>query len=348
MELNAFCEFPWTRARITSEGKVAMCCFQRQDPLNSESAYIGNLLDNTFEEIWFSELADDIRASTMEGKLHKRCQVPGCPYLQMKTPYYAKKVVYDAFPTFLELDLPNTHCNVGLEKPNAEHPACIMCERAGGPDVFKPETNRLQEVLPKLIHIVQNLKQIHIQGIAEPFYKGLFFEILDALQFDRFADKITISTTTNGTLFKPQVRQDYLRRVPHSITNFSIDAATPETFQKIRILPVFDKVLENLYAFSAERVRNRQFLRIHNNLNIHNVHEVMGMVAIAHKANVEYVEFNPTDGFNTEILVSEKNCGLFKKAQEDIIDECKRLKVPVNFIRPLDMGMTDRLIQISF
>ena len=78
-----------------------------------------------------------------------------------------------------------------------------------------------------------------------------------------------------------------------------------------------------------------------------NVHEVVGMVQIAANANVEYIEFNPTDGFNHKILVSEDNCGRFKKAQQDIIDECGRLDVPYNFIRPLDLGMTEQLVQLT-
>jgi hypothetical protein len=78
-----------------------------------------------------------------------------------------------------------------------------------------------------------------------------------------------------------------------------------------------------------------------------NVHEVLGMVHIAHKANVEYAEFSPTDGFNHKILVNEDTCGLFRKAQLDIIDECQRLNVPYNFIRPLDLGMTERFVQIT-
>ena len=171
--------------------------------------------------------------------------------------------------------------------------------------------------------------------------------MLDALGFDDHSDRITLSVTTNGTLFKRSVRQDYLRRAPRSITNFSIDAATPETFKAIRIFDCFDKLLENFYAFSAERVRDRQFLRIHNNLNIMNVHEAVAMVAIAHKANVEYVEFNPTNGFNHKILVNETNCGVFAKAQQDIVAECRRLNVPVNFIRDLDLGLTEKLVQLT-
>jgi hypothetical protein len=78
-----------------------------------------------------------------------------------------------------------------------------------------------------------------------------------------------------------------------------------------------------------------------------NVQEAAAMVQIAANARAEYVEFNPTDGFNQKILVNETNCGLFSKAQEDIIGECKRLKVPYQFIRPLDLGLTDRLVQIT-
>jgi len=321
-----------------------MCCFQRPDPISTENPYIGNLLDDSFDAIWFGDEAETIRRQTAEGILAKKCQVPGCPYLANRKP---QKIHYGEYPNFLEIDLPNTHCNVGGAEPSRENPACIMCERAGGPGIFKPEIDRLAEVIPRLRNIVSSLSQIHIQGIAEPFYKDIIFQVLDWIGYDAHKDQITISTTTNGTLLKPAVRKHYLTRCPRSITNFSIDAATPETFKRIRIFDCFDRVLENLYAFNRERIRPRQFLRVTNNLNILNIHEAVAMVKIAADADAEYVEFNPTDGFNTSILVNEQNCGVFRRVQDDIIAECKRLNVPLNLIRPLDLGMTDRLVQIT-
>ena len=345
MEIDVFCGYPFSRVRVTAEGNVAMCCFQRPDPLNPEVAYLGNLLEKSFDDIWFGEEAEEVRMKTLEGQLATRCRVPGCPFLSMAQPYPTQRVTYNEYPNFLEIDLPNTHCNVGGEAPSEKNPACIMCERAA--PHFQPEQDRLAEVIPRLANIVPNLYQIHIQGIAEPFYKDLMFSLLDWLGFDQHRERITISTTTNGTLFKPAIRRRYLERCPHSITNFSIDAATKDTYKAIRILDCFENVIENLYAFNKERVRPRQFLRIHNNINTMNVGEVVGMVRIAAKADAEYVEFNPTDGFNWPILVSERNCGLFKKAQDDIITECKRLNVPYNFLRPLDLGLTDQLVQIT-
>lgn len=344
MELDAFCEFPFNRCRITCEGNISFCCFQRPDPLKPEKdAYLGNVLENTFDEIWFSDLADEIRRETQAGHLHPKCHCPGCPFACGKPPYPKKHFVYNEYPNFLEIDLPNTHCNVGGEHPDpVKSPACIMCERAS--PLFRPEVNRLQEVLDRIKHIVPNLYQMHIQGIAEPFYRTrkdgfLLFDVMDWLDFDTYAQQITISVTTNATLLKENVRKQYLARAPHSITNFSIDAATPETFKTIRIFDCFDKVLEHMYAFDKERVRPRQFLRVTNNINMVNVHEVVGMVRIAHKARAEYVEFNPTNGFNWKILANKSNCGLFAKAQRQIVEECERLGQPYCFIRPLDLGL---------
>lgn len=349
---DAYCEFPFNRLRITSEGNASFCCFMRPDPLfPEEDAYIGNVLENTFDEVWFGESAESIREAVLRGDLHKKCQCPGCPYVPLKKPYPKKDFIYNEYPNFLEIDLPNTHCNVGGLNPDPEkNPACIMCERSG--PAFRPEKNYLYEVLEKIKHIVPNLYQVHIQGIAEPFYQTrkdgfLLFEVLDILNFDEHKDRITLSITTNATLLKKEVRKQYLERAPNSITNFSIDAATPDTFKAIRIFDCFDKVIKNMEDFDKERIREKQFLRIHNNINIMNVHEVLDMCKIAKKVRAEYVEFNPTNGFNHKILVNKKNCGIFAKAQQDIIEECKRLDQPVNFIRPLDLGHTNNLIQIT-
>jgi hypothetical protein len=323
----------------------------RPDPLREVSeAYIGNVLENSFDEIWLGEIAESIRKETIHGRLHNKCNCPGCPHLSPNA-RIPKDIVFNEHPLFLEIDLPNTHCNVGGLTPDpVKSPACIMCERAS--PLFKPEVDHLFEVLDKVKYIVPNLEQIHIQGIAEPFYETkksghLLFDVLDVLGFDKYAHKITLSVTTNGTIFKKSVRQEYLNRVPHSITNFSIDASTPETYKNIRIFDCFDKVIENLYAFNEERVKTRQYTQIHCNVNIMNVNEVVGLVDIAHKANIGCLEMNPTSGFNHLILVNEKTCGLFAKAQADVIERCEKLGVVYKFINPLDLGMTEKLIQLT-
>jgi wyosine [tRNA(Phe)-imidazoG37] synthetase (radical SAM superfamily) len=338
MQLSSFCAYPFDRIRVTAEGNVAFCCFMRPDPNKPASPYLGNLLENTFDQIWFGEAAEKIRVDTESGVLSEKCKNPGCPFMSCRL--IAKKVIYNEYPQFLEIDLPNTHCNVGGIKPTPST-ACVMCERAS--PLFQPEKDRLLEVLSKIKHLVCNLKQIHIQGIAEPFWKDLIFEMLDVLHFDNHKS-IIISTTTNGTLLGEPQQQRYLARVPHSITNFSIDASTPETYKAIRRLDIFPKVLENLRTFDRKRDKNQQFLQICNNINLLNIHEVIGMVHLARDVHVNALEFNATDGYNREILVNEQNCGRFYRAQQDIVEECQKLGIPVNFVCPLDKGLTNSLL----
>jgi MoaA/NifB/PqqE/SkfB family radical SAM enzyme len=198
------------------------------------------------------------------------------------------------------------------------------------------------EVLERVSHIIPNLSQIHIQGIAEPFWKGLFFQILDVLKFDQHANQILVSTTTNGLLFTEEARKDYLRRVPNSITNFSIDAINPRTFQALRIFNEnsFNRVMENLFGFDKMRDHNRQFLRIVTNVNTINIDEVKGIVNLAKQVRAVFV-FGPTHGFNHKITVNSENCGRFLRAHYDLVDECKRLGVEYEVINRLDAGLAN-------
>lgn len=336
MELNAFCEYPFKRCRITCEGEVSMCCFHR-------SGSIGNLVENTFDEIWHGKLAEEIRRDTAIGELHPLCRMPGCPY--MTNDLTPRKFEHNEYPTTLEIDLPNTHCNVGGYKPSEQRPACIMCERSD-PN-FVPEVDLMDLVLPKIKHVISNIWHLHIQGIAEPFWHDQIYKILDHLDFNQHKDRIQITTCTNGILFRSENRKKWFEKVPKSVMVFSIDASTPDTFFNIRgkMKNVFELVIAHLHEYNRERKRGEQWLKIHNNINTMNVQEVVGMVQIGKSAGVDVVEFNPTSGFMTEILANKFNAKLFRRAQFEIIDEATRLGQKVEFIRPLDLGFAGGLAE---
>jgi hypothetical protein len=71
----------------------------------------------------------------------------------------------------------------------------------------------------------------------------------------------------------------------------------------------------------------------------------MGMVQIGKSAGVDVVEFNPTSGFKTEILVNELNAKVFRRAHLEIIEEASRLGQKVEFIRPLDLGFAGGFVE---
>lgn len=326
--VESFCSYPFIRLKFTPDGYVTMCCFQTRKCL-------GNILEKSLEEIWFSPLAESIRRETLEGKLHKTCQIQSCPFFHKKVKEN-HRVETKKYPSQFEIDLPIQHCNIGGEIPTDKNPACIMCERNMP---FNPQDDKLNEVCAVLKPYVKYINAVHIQGIAEAFWKDRIFEIIDMLDINSFKQKIRISTTTNGILMTEKRRKRFL---DYPLTNltWSLDAATPETFRKIRRVDMYDKIVENLKNYSRERNRKDQFIHIHNNINLINVHEVVGMVELAAKIGVNCLDFNPTYGLQ-EICVNSKNFKIFQEAQDKIKEASKRLGVYTTFMRDLSLDYVE-------
>ena len=317
-----------------------MCCFH-------ERKCLGNILKSSFEEIWFSPLAEEIRSETLKGNLHSTCRGDSCPYSK-STNLVLQDFGHGRFPHEFEIDLPNQHCNIGGERPNSKNLACIMCERNHrNPDEFYQE-DHLEEICQKIKPYMAYVKWMHIQGVAEPFWKDRIFQMLDWLVAPDKKDKIWISTTTNGTLMNERHQKMFLE-YPNSTITWSMDAGTPDIYKIIRRVDMFDQIVENMMAYSKERKRG-QYLHIHNNINTINVLDVEDMVRLAAKVGVDRLDFNATYGMPS-ICVNHDNVHLFRDAQNKIISLSKKLGVFTTFMRDLtldiDQAVNVPLIQLS-
>lgn len=76
---SMYCKIPWENVIIDDDGYVSFCCHSKK-PIGQISQ------DGSFMEIWNSELAQDIRKSIVEGKVHENCSAPSCPFNQMRIP----------------------------------------------------------------------------------------------------------------------------------------------------------------------------------------------------------------------------------------------------------------------
>ncbi len=340
--INAFCERPWNRIKVTSEGEVSSCCWQYYNTL-------GNILKQPFDEIWQGSVANQIREKTAQGEFHTLCKVCNCPYLFKDLKKEMHDFEYDEYPTRIEIDMPNTHCNIGAAVPTKDNPACIMCPRSS--TKFKPQKDMLNKVLKRLRFLMPYLEHMHVQGIAEPFFKERFFEVIDILDFAKYNTKCRISVITNGTLFAKKIRDKYAELCPWSDTLFSVDAATSKTYKKVRIIDAFDFVKNNIKEFCSERKADKQGVTITNNINMFNVGEVVQMVELAHWCGVDTVEFNATDPVHGPIdpfVVNKERAPIFKKAQEDAIQRAKELGVKIQFVKNLNLTYeVPDLVQIT-
>jgi hypothetical protein len=313
-----------------------MCCFQYRKSL-------GNILKEGFQGIWFGPIAESVRNETLAKRFHPSCQTQSCPYLHLKE-LPMQETEFKQFPVEFELDLPNQHCNIGGLDPTEEHPACLMCERHL---FYEKQEDRLDEVCALLNPYVKHIRALHIQGIAEAFWKDRIFEVLEKLGVPQYKKQITISTTTNGTILNEARRKRWFT-YPRSVITFSIDAATSETFKLIRRVDMFDKVVETMKSYAKEKKKGQQ-LRIHNNINLLNIHEVVGMVKLGAECGVDNIDFNPT--YNTPgICIEQETAYLFAQAQEKITQASKDYGVKVSFMRNLTLDFEiqePQLIQIN-
>lgn len=324
--MEVFCKFPFERLKIDAEGNATMCCFQQRRCL-------GNILETGVDEIWRSALSQEIRESTLRDQLHSSCAVSHCPYTCAHTRANTQKrrVVLEGYPITLELDLPIQHCNIGGNNPSEERPACFHCERSRG---FRAQTDRLGDICALLRPYMKNLISMHIQGVAEPFWRGRIFEILEDLEFPTHQDHIRVSTTTNGTVFTDPRIARWLK-IPKSVITFSIDAATPKTYKLLRRLDAYDEVVRRLTK-CCQLKSETQAVHIHNNINLLNINEVAGMVEVAAKAGVDVIDFNPTYGV-PQICINQWNVHQFRQAEREIVETSEKLGVRTTFTRKMTL-----------
>lgn len=330
-DIKAFCSYPFQRLKFTPEGDVTMCCFHQRKCL-------GNILKDSLEDIWFSPLAEEIRKETLEGRLHKTCQGDSCPFFRKKN-LPLQEFKQQHFPQEFEIDLPNQHCNIGGENPTAKNPACLMCERHyRDPKEFFQQDN-LEEICKRLKPYMKHVRWLHIQGVAEPFWKDRIFEILEWLNVAEYKDDVWISTTTNGTLMNERHRNMFLE-YPKSTITWSMDAGSPEIYKIIRRVDMFDRIVENMKAYAQQRNRSGQYIHIHNNINTINIVDVEKMVRLAASVGVDRLDFNATYGVPS-ICVNKENVHIFREAQKEIMVLARQLSVFTTFMRDLTLDIVD-------
>ena len=341
---HAYCALPFTRLIINAYGDLSMCCYQLHQ--------LGSILEKDILEIWRSPLAEEIREQTRQGKLHPVCKSwNSCPYFTKdRIPYDFPTHRNNKFPLSLEICLPNSHCNIGGENPSEENPACIMCCRNYE---FKPQPNITNILVEKAKPLIPYLNNLQILGIAEPFWKNAAIDILEQLDFHKWKSQIEFSTNHNGTCFHPNMQESFIKVVEKSYLQWSLDAASPLTYRKIRRIDAYDKILENLKNWIRIKPPGH-YNTIYNNINLLNVHEMVSMVECAHDMHVDSLIFIPTQDQSgrvhmDEFLLNHKNKDIFASYADASRKRAEELGLVVRFDKPFHKPnpSLQELIQIT-
>lgn len=344
--MKVYCSLPFHRMKINSDGEYQSCCHQ--------TSYYGNLINENIDvkEGFNKDLLKDVQESIINNKLHEICNTTRCPFYtsQDKLDELAHhEIELEDQPIDFEISLASTHCNIGGTNPTPET-ACSMCPRASKTFMeMEPSIDLTEIILDKLKPFMDKVKCLNVQGIAEPFWKGKVLEVLEKLEFKKYRDIIHFWSFTNGTVFGDKIQDEFIKTVRYGSLGFSIDAATPETYIKVRKLNYFKTIERNLkkYFEKTKDFKNKnQYLHSFTtyNINMLNVHEMEQMVRWSQSLGADRTEFTLTFigaaefPMGSENVCNEKNWQIFWEGQQKAMKVAKELNYEVTFYVPFHGG----------
>jgi sulfatase maturation enzyme AslB (radical SAM superfamily) len=139
-------------------------------------------------------------------------------------------------------------------------------------------------------------------------------------------DNIKYSILTNGLMFK-----EFHTKVPYVINNLqdlgiSIDGATKETYEKLRLGGKWEKIKSNLQSIADSKHKYDFCLKFHMVVQQDNWWEMKAMAELAESYGVDEIYFNIIQDWNTA-LDHSKQTFMNLKEFKDLRDEVRDMSI---------------------
>lgn len=273
-----FCPKPFEFFELTPTGDI-LCCCEAWLPNK-----IGNLHDNDLNNVWNSEIAQDIRASILDGSF-KYCKKNICPEIQNRRLPYKEEVsdpylreIIEKGSTFLRKK-PKT---LNLAHDRSCNLACPSCRTEKIAIKGKEYDEKLQLQNRLLAGGLEDTELLIITGSGDPFASKLYRDLLTDLDANAYP-KLKVNLMTNGQLFTPQA-WDKWKKSQKAIKSaqISMDAASEETYRIVRRGGTFQNLLVNLeFVASLRRKGDLEWVRVDFVVQQANYKEMKAYVEIA-------------------------------------------------------------------
>ncbi|HWJ63276.1 MAG TPA: radical SAM protein [Acidimicrobiales bacterium] len=230
------CRAPFTSLHVDQFGDTRPCC--------QSSRVLGNVADQTLDEIWTGESLAELRTAIAEGDLSLGCEHCEWAGRGGRETTYAVRFDRDrlpepdAGPTRLEL-APSNACNLQCTMCNGDWSSSIRLHREKRPALPRLFGDRQ---LAEVAALADGLDEIHLFG-GEPLLMPEGLRLLDIA-----ADTGTRAViTTNGSVFTPRV--EALLDRPGIDLVVSVDGTSPEVYESIRCGANWAALQEHLDRF---------------------------------------------------------------------------------------------------
>lgn len=260
---DRFCSLPFTSVQIDNDGDVQLCDCQLHMPYT-----IGNIFKNSLQDIWLNHQAELVRQSVLSGDF-TYCSW-SCAKLPILPAKPASVPTTRSFPKKIKLDL-DLSCNL----------KCASCRETV---IIEKNSEKIQKQIELYQEIVQHgldyptsIIEIVPLGSGEIFASHSGLKFLESL-VNYPHRNLKINITTNGTLITKN--QQLIRSIQHLINTWSIsiDAATAETYSKVRGAD-WDTVIAGLdFMHSIKRPMKLNFV-----VQKANWHEIQAFADLANR-----------------------------------------------------------------
>lgn len=239
LDRQNFCVVPFSTVILEPNGSVGMC------RLKGTEYSIGNLKDNTFEEIWNGEIAKKWRREFLEGN-SKMCRSDidynNCNLCAGNNELleHAELSEVQTTPVLKLTANFNGFCNL----------ECQMCHVWKMPNGFYTEENFWKDARKSMFPYLKEIDMLS----GEPFLQNDTFKLIDEVSSVNPQCKWNITTNMHWKL--TERIKSYLDQIEVKSIVASIDSLIPEVYRKIRSPGNLSVVLKNIDAI-LEYEQNR-------------------------------------------------------------------------------------------
>lgn len=277
---NRFCEAPFVKFETLMDGTVAPCCsIWTQQRL-------GQLDGSTFEQIWNSPSAQEMRASILDGS-YRHCHKQRCTFINEDELPTRDEVTDPTMRAVIDGNI--THMEQGPRWLFLAHDvtcnlACPSC-RDGILAADEAQERRFDKIEQQVFQPLLNAEgevRISVSGQGDPWSSPHYRSILRYMS-DHVLEDVVLNIHTNALLMGEGRWAQYpgLERY-RALVDVSIDACTPWVYEHVRRPGKWEKLYPNLQFIAGKRARG-EFREFHLNATIQldNFHEMPALMRLA-------------------------------------------------------------------
>lgn len=279
--IDKICPRPFDTVLIDKTGSCYACECQAWLPQS-----IGNLQVRSMEEILRSETRAHLQSSVSD-RSYRYCNSARCPYIKSNS---IIEKIHTKHALVLRLGIDES-CN--LRCPSCRNGLIFHKEGAKYNKAIK-----LADKINDWLSTTDRKVVVHMGADGDPYASHVYRHFM---QDTPRRDNIKYWIMTNGLMFKEAHTQ-----TPHINDNLeqlavSIDGATKDTYEKLRLGGRWDKLLENLDSMVEQKDDKKFHFHWHMVVQKDNWHEMPRMVDLARQHNVDMMFFEKIQNWNTNL-----------------------------------------------